>query len=537
MWKLVDPARSTFAAVAIATVLGGAHFGPTVDQAHADGNAPVLRSAYGATTTARHRDAKPYQHQSVLKITARDRLPMSKTVTLGISKSMMVEVPRALKDVLVSDPNIVDAIVQTSERVYLIGKKIGQANAFFFDEFGEKIITLEILVEPDTRALDKLYSRLLPGSNIRTESLNDTVILTGTVRNASDSTAAAEIAIRFAVASDPRADENAPNKVINMLRVESEEQVMVRVHIAEVQRTLLKQFGINLSASVRSGNFVTSFLTDNALPLTSAAGLGTLPTPGIANGALSNFNTGGFSGGGEPFFGNSGISGGYDGGANRVAHAVRALERAGLVRTLAEPNLTAVSGEAAKFLAGGEYPIPIVDSDGRLGVDFREFGVALAFTPQVMSGGRISLKMETEVSELTNEGAVTLSNIQIPALRKRTATTTVELPSGGSLALAGLVSKSTRQNVDGLPGLKDLPVLGTLFRSKDFVNSETELMIIVTPYLVRPTAKSNLSLPGQGFSPASDRKRNFLGHINKVYGRDVPTAEGGLKGDYGFIVD
>jgi pilus assembly protein CpaC len=207
------------------------------------------------------------------------------------------------------------------------------------------------------------------------------------------------------------------------------------------------------------------------------------------------------------------------------------------VRTLAEPNLTTVSGETAKFLAGGEYPIPVVDSDGKLSVTFKEFGVGLAFTPVVLSEGRISLKIETEVSELTNEGAVVLSSISIPALKKRQAKSTVELPSGGSLAIAGLISDSTRQNIDGFPGLKEVPVIGTLFRSRDFQKSETELVVIVTPYMVRPTARQNLVRADEGLAPASDLKANFLGHLNRIYGKGRELPPGGLKGDYGFIVD
>lgn len=213
------------------------------------------------------------------------------------------------------------------------------------------------------------------------------------------------------------------------------------------------------------------------------------------------------------------------------------MERDGLVRTLAEPNLTAVSGETAKFLAGGEYPFPSVDSLGSLSVTFKEYGVGLAFTPVVLSEGRISLKVETEVSELDTANGVTIANSNIPGIKKRQAKSTVELPSGGSMALAGLISDEVRQNIDGFPGLKDLPVLGTLFRSRDFVRAETELVVIVTPYTVRPTSRQQLARPDDGFSPATDLKANFLGHLNRVYGKGTVMPDGGLKGDYGFIVE
>jgi pilus assembly protein CpaC len=317
---------------------------------------------------------------------------------------------------------------------------------------------------------------------------------------------------------------------------------MLKVTVAEVQRTLLKQFGMNVGAVVDTGNFVTSLLSANALPLTAAAGLGTLPVPAIPTDPTSPnvgrpvLYNGGPAGAGAPF-GNSGLTNGFSAGATQIATALRALERDGLVRTLAEPNLTAVSGETAKFLAGGEYPIPVVDSDGKLSVTFKEFGVGLAFTPVVLSEGRISMKIESEVSELTNEGAVVLSSISIPALKKRQAKSTGELPSGGSLAIAGLISDATRQNIDGFPGLKDVPVIGTLFRSRDFQKQETELVVIVTPYMVRPTARQNLVRADEGLAPASDLKANFLGHLNRIYGRGKALPPGDLKGDYGFIVD
>lgn len=473
-------------------------------------------------------------HRSAFIVRDSNQLPMTKGLTVALNKSLLIELPRELRDVVVSDPATLDVVVQSSNRAYLIGKRFGQANAFFFDAHGERILTLEIQVERDTSVLDALFHRLMPGSNIATEVINDTLILTGSVRNPADANKAVDIARRFAVSKKPDDNTTSDLKVINMLAVEGEEQVQLRVTVAEVQRQLLKQFGINIGAVVNSGNFVTSVLTENALPLTAAAGLGALPIPGInsTTGGLANYRTGPAAG----TFGNSGTSSHWTSGSNRISNTIRALERNGFVRTLAEPNLTAVSGETAKFLAGGEYPIPIVDGNGALAVRFKEFGVGLAFTPIVMSEGRISLKIETEVSELTTDGSVTLSNIQIPALKKRQAKSTVELPSGGSIALAGLMSNDTRQNIDGLPGLKDLPILGTLFRSRDFIKDETELVVIVTPYLVKPVARKKLGRPSDGLIAASDMKANFLGHLNRIYGRGNTVSAGSTK-DFGFIVE
>jgi pilus assembly protein CpaC len=531
----------------------------------------------------------PGIRDSVLRIPANAAFPLTKRMDLGVGRSIVVEFPIPLKDVLVSDPQLMDAVVQSSNRVFLIAKKSGQTNAFFFDEYGQQILTLEVAVGADLSALDELLARLIPRSNIHSEIAGKAVILTGSVRTPVDSDRAAQIAAQFtasyagtigsvgtgqssttynnnvagnapgnipgnlsaggatsAYSSQTQSDTSgaaspddpyAPKPVINLLSVEGEEQVMLRVTVAEVQRSMLKQFGINIGALLNSGNFTTAVLTENAFPLTNAAGLGTLPTAGILNGALSLFNQGPTAPDGTTTFGNSGVATAWHSGNQTVAGALRALERDGLLKTLAEPNLTSVSGEPAKFLAGGEYPVPVVDSLGQVSVTYKEFGIGLAFTPVVMSEGRISLKIESEVSELTNEGAVVLNNIQIPALKKRQANSTVELPSGGSLALAGLLSEDTRQNVDGFPGLKDLPILGTLFRSRDFQKSETELVIIVTPYMVRPVARQQLSTPMDGMGDPTDRKANFLGHINRVYGGGAPAPVGDLKGDYGFIVE
>ena len=503
-------------------------------------------------------------HQSFIRISENDSVPVRRNMKIGLGKSVLIEFPRDIRDVMVSNPSAVDAVVLSSNRVFLLARKIGEANAFFFDTAGEQFATMELYIERETAALESLLNRTIGGSMIKVEMLNQTVVLTGRVKNPTDSVRAANIARQFATvqyeistkdptdgASINKFEKSDTETVINMLTVEAEEQVMLKVTVAEVQRSLMKQMGINLGGVINAGNFSTTLLTENVLPLTAAAGLGRLPifgtgtTPrdpnssipaGCGNaGVICSYNTG--PGGGSTY-GNSGINGGWSGSGGQIGAAVRALERDGLIRTLAEPNLTAVSGEPAKFLAGGEYPVPVADNVGALSVQYKEFGVGLAFTPIVLSEGRISLKIETEVSELTTQGAVVLSGISIPALKKRQAKSTVELPSGGTLALAGLISDDTRQNIDGLPGAKDIPILGTLFRSRDFIKSETELVVIVTPYLVKPTSRQELATPADGLYAATDMKANFLGHLNKIYGGkgDAPVV-GDLKGDYGFIVE
>lgn len=514
---------------------------------------------------------------SVLRISAEGGAPQTRTIALGAGKSMLVEFDFELRDVLVSDPKSVDAIVQTSNRVFLIAKKPGQTNAFFFDSHGQQVLTLDITVGADVRGLETLLTRLIPGSNVRVEMAGKSIVLIGTVRTPVDSNRATDIARAFAAsntnafasdvgqiqqaaasaggmtvinASDRTSGAGAgaassgdqAKSVINLLGVEGEEQVMLRVVVAEVQRELLKQFGVNLAADINAGNFTWSLLTSNALPLTTAAGLGELPIPGASTlvdpenacaGTTCFYNQGPATG----TFGNSGTLSGWSNGDYRIGKAMRALERDGLIRTLAEPNLTAISGESAKFLAGGEYPIPVKDANGQTSITYKEFGVGVSFTPVVLSEGRISLKIESEVSELSNVGAIVLDSTSIPALKKRQANSTVELPSGGSIALAGLISDDVRQNIDGFPGLKDVPVLGTLFRSRDFIKRETELVVIVTPYLVKPVALKDLAKPLDGLAESTDRKANFMGHLNRIYGTESAAPMGDLKGDYGFIVE
>lgn len=533
------------ASFATSITAGPANYGPADEE-----NAGRAIAAAGA-------------HQSFIRISDSDGIPVRKNMKIGLGKSVLLEFPRDIRDVMVSNPSAVDAVVLSSNRVFLLARKIGEANAFFFDTSGEQFATMELYIERETAALESLLNRTITGSSIKVEMLNQTVVLTGRVKNPTDSVRAANIARQFSTveyqvsekddvggASVKKFEKSDTETVINMLVVEAEEQVMLKVTVAEVQRSLMKQMGINLGGVLNAGNFSTTLLTENLLPLTAAAGLGRLPIfgagtapydptsstpPGCTSaGSICAFNTGP---GGANTYGNSGLTGGWSGSGGQIGAAVRALERDGLIRTLAEPNLTAVSGEPAKFLAGGEYPVPVVDTVGALSVQYKEFGVGLAFTPIVLSEGRISLKIETEVSELTTQGAVVLSGISIPALKKRQAKSTVELPSGGTLALAGLISDDTRQNIDGLPGAKDIPILGTLFRSRDFIKAETELVVIVTPYLVKPTSRQELATPADGLYAATDMKANFLGHLNKIYGKGEAPIGGDLKGDYGFIVE
>ncbi|CAA2137335.1 type II and III secretion system protein family protein [Hyphomicrobium sp. ghe19] len=488
-------------------------------------------------------------HQSFIRIKDTGG-PIRKSLKIGMGKSVLLEFPRDVRDVMVSNPAVVDAVVLSSNRVFLLAKGTGEANAFFFDTSGAQFATMELYIERETAGLQSLLNRIITGASIKVEMLNQTVILTGSVKSPIDSTRAGNIAAQFisqqltstsinvkeGVTMGDSQTNQQKQPVINMLTVEAEEQVMLKVTVAEVQRTVLKQLGVNLGGMLQSGSFSTTLLTENSLPISAAQGLGTLPTFGLpaaasaacAIGSICAFNTG------PPgALGNSGLLSGWGSGGNRIQSAIRALERDGLIRTLAEPNLTAISGEPAEFLAGGEVPyVTGIDTQtGTSSVAFKKFGVQLGFTPVVLSEGRISLKIDTSVSDISQFIGGN------PVFDTRQAKTVVELPSGGSLALAGLINTKTQQNIDGLPGAKDIPILGTLFRSRDFQNQESELVVIVTPYLVQPTSRQQLAAPTDGLAPATDLKADFLGHLNRIYGKSEAMPSGGLKGDYGFIVE
>ena len=439
----------------------------------------------------------------------------SRVIKLGLNKSMIVRLPEPARDVLVSGPTKVNAVVRTARTIYLMGREVGQTNVFFFDADGRQILSLEVAVERDVAVLEQTLRRLIPGADINVEALNDNVILTGTVNSAQQSRMATDVAARFATAVDGATieDHDGVARVVNLLTIAGKDQVMLKVSVVEMQRTTLKQLGVDTAAAINFGSTVVNLLTEN--PFT------------LANGVLSNTN----------------LAVAHSWSDGSVAAVIRAMERNGLLRTLAEPNLTAVSGETANFLAGGEFPIPVASDDDGITIEFKPFGVGLGFTPIVLSEGRINLKVSTEVSELTTDGfslisASTTASVTIPGLRVRRANTTVELPSGGSLIMAGLIQEASKQQFNGIPGIKDVPVLGTLFRSRDFQNEETELVVIITPYIVQPVGRDRLVTPDHLANLATDHQGYFFGWLNKVYGvHGAPEPKGSYHGNVGFIVE
>lgn len=470
----------------------------------------------------------------------------TQSLSLPRGKSAIVELPVDARDVLVTNPAVADAVLRTPRRIYVLGVQAGQTDAVFFDASGRRILSLDIRVDQDTNAIGQTINRVLPGSQVKVDAMNNSVILSGQVMSLTDADKAVQIA---------RAAVSKPEQVLNMLSIAGKDQVMLKVRIIEVQRNVIKQLGFDLSA-------VLGQVGETQFSLSRAATFG-------VNGALLGGITGGYKMDTtkQPIVQVPCVGSGWQPGTlcdvvardadvavpqdtagspglNKAESTIKAFERVGLVRTLAEPNLTAVSGEAAKFLAGGEYPVPTgSDNTGRISVEFKPYGVGLGFTPVVLSGGRIALNVSTEVSELTTQGAFTLaatstSSLTIPALTVRRASTSVELPSGGSLMIAGLLQETTKQTLDSLPGMMTLPVLGSLFRSRDYISGETELVVIVTPYLVKPTSPDRLQTPADGLRIADDVSTVLMGRLNKAYKvKSQATAGRTYQGPHGYVIE
>ena len=433
----------------------------------------------------------------VLKVAASEGT--SRFIPLGIGKSVAIDLPADIKDVLVADPKIANAVIRSSRRVYMIGVTIGQTNIFFFDTDGKQIAGFDIAVTRDLNGVRAALKQTMPDADIRIEGVGDGIMLSGSSASAAESQQAYDLASRLV---------GDGTKVVNGIAVRGRDQVMLKVTIAEVQRQIIKQLGINLSGSAGYGSAVVNFNNTNPFPINGT------PNSGIPN-IGSTFKS--------------------------VTANLQAMEQSGVIRILAEPTLTAISGETANFLAGGSFPYPTPPSNagGAPGFAFQNFGVGLVFTPVVLSEGRISLKVSTEVSELSPENSVTMAGTTVPGLTVRRAETTVEISSGGSLALAGMIQEETKQTISGFPGLMQLPVLGTLFKSRDYQNNQTELMVLVTPYIVRAVAQKELSRPDDGFADPNDQSTVLLGRLNRIYGAAGKTAPppSEYRGKYGFILD
>lgn len=452
--------------------------------------------------------ARSYANVRAATVQGPGQSAVSQSIVVPYGKSTTVDLPSGLMDVIVSNPDIVDAVVHTAHRVLLVGKQPGQTNAFFYGQDGQELVNLDIRVERDMVGLGSLIRQHAPGNSVEVQAFNNNILLSGQVSDAG--TAERVVGLATLWLSENTAG-GAAGTITNLMTIKGNDLVQLKVRIVEMQRSVTKQMGINFNALGKLGDANIGLVSNSGL--TGGAGF---------EGSLNWLNSGG-------------------GALRSLSAGLNALEKVGLVRTKAEPVLTAISGETANFHVGGEFPVltnSFLDENGRTQREFeyKQYGVSLGFTPVVLSKNRIRLNISTEISEPTTENAFETGGVDILGRKVRSANTVVELPAGGSMVIAGLIREESRQSIDGTPGLKDVPGVGALFRSRDDQSTETELVLIVTPYLVNPTHPDKLQTPLDGFATPTDRQALFLGRLNKVYGKDK-NPEGTLTGPFGHQVD
>jgi len=435
------------------------------------------------------------------------------TVAVEVNKGTMVRLPEPAATVFVANPKIADIQVKSPTLIYVYGKVVGETTLFAVNPRGGLLLNASVAVTHNLTQLNKALSDMLPDARIEARSVRGAVVLNGTVGSADEAEDARRLAAQFV----PKAA-----LVINRLDVEGPNQVTLRVRIVETSRSVLRDLGINWDAVFSINNFAVGLATG-----ASTVGGAVFPGSNIISrqGGVNNL-IGAFS----------------NGNGTDINAVVDALETEGLIKVLAEPNLTAISGETASFLAGGEFPIIVPQNDGAFSVAFKQFGVSLAFTPTLAGSDRISLRVEPEVSQLSQAGAVQNAGFSIPALTTRRTKTTVELASGQSFAIAGLLQNNVNYDISKVPGLGDVPVLGNLFRSQNFQRNETELVVIITLYLVRPiTAKSDQVQQAATTTPPADVERIFFGpqYAGRPRAGESPESGGErrLVGPVGFILE
>lgn len=463
---------------------------------------------------------------------------MVSSVNLMLGKAEMVDLNGNIADVLVADPSVADVMAVKSDRLYIVGSALGDTNIIALDAQGNIVKKINVHVQMDVEKLTEMIDALYPSENVEVRALTDQIVLTGDVSTPDVANKIMTLVSNYAGEIQGITGTAADNIIVNMLGIQGARQVMLRVKIVEASRSALKDLGLELNSNGGGGigDLAASFLTSSALGLTSPAQLAT---------------------------GTLGYSSGDLGAMSLIA---RALEQEGILNTLAEPNLTSISGEQAGFLAGGEFPIPTsLDQNGNLVYEFRPFGVSLNFRPIVMSKDRISLQLNTEVSTTSFDQNLQLNGINVPTFNVRRADTTVELPSGGTLMIAGLIQSESISGLTQLPGVGDIPVVGDLLKSDSFQRSESEVIVMVTPYLVEPFAQNQSTIaPSQEMSsvvsddtfngaymsaedtempyePEQRRDSSIAGifsdNIRRLYGKKAPTNMLDQTVGYGYLIE
>lgn len=439
---------------------------------------------------------------------------LSRRIAMGVGKSIIVDLPGEAAEIVVGNPKVANAVVRSTRKLYVMGLDVGQTTIIAVDRAGQQIANLEISIGRDVGELGPLLKAALPKSNIVARIVNDSIILTGTVGSAAEAQRAVDIAKGFAARSaSAQGGVLGPvdGLVVNALTVQAQDQVMLKVTVAEVQRRVIKQLGVsaqNGGETILKGGW-GSLVQENPFAINSALTASALKING----------------------------------PNSTTATLKAFERYGVSRVLAEPTVTAVSGETAKFTVGGEIGVPGNTSciNGvslcSPSIVFKPYGVSLNFTPVVLAEGRILLHLATEVTEIDYQAAQTYNSITVPGFKTRKNETSVELPSGGSIATAGLLTQKSDQAINGLPGLLNLPILGALFRSRDYLRDETELLIVVTPYIAKSVSSRDIARPDDGFVDASDPQAWLLGRVNRLYASPQNPQAPRFKGRIGFIQD
>lgn len=432
------------------------------------------------------------------------------TLNIPMNRAVVVEADRAYSDLSIGNPGIADVSSLSERTIYVLGKEPGRTTMTLTDETGKLIANVEVRVTPDISEFKERLRQILPGEQIEVRSANNGLVLSGLVSSPSKLDAALQLAQRY-----------APDRVSNLMTVGGTQQVMLQVRFSEMQRSVSKNLGVSLGVSATPaglgfpGN--RSGLNGGGSRLTSGAR--DIAPKGTSTGAV-------MLGFGSNSFG--------------VNMLIEALESKGAARTLAEPNLTALSGQAAYFLAGGEYPLPSRDEDGGIVVDYKPFGIELAFTPYVMDDGQINLELNTSVSAIDKTNGLTAGGLRIDAFSLRKTQTTVQLRDGESFAIAGLLQDDFRDSNAQVPWLGDVPVLGALFRSTDYQRAQTELVIIITAHLVTPTRGEALALPTDGVAIPTERdlflNGNLLGGAPKT-GAAAEVARQDFTGSYGYVLE
>jgi pilus assembly protein CpaC len=420
----------------------------------------------------------------------------SSSIELSVGRGRLVSLPSSMSDIFVADDAVADVQVRSNRQLYIFGKKPGETSIYATDASGRVVFSTVARVGNNIETIDQMLSLAMPEASISANPMNGFVLLTGTVQSPDDAAEAERLVQAFV---------GDQTKVLSRLRTATPLQVNLQVRIAEVNRSLVKEISGNLLTEDRTGGFVSGIFRGRrpGTVVTNPDG-----SKSYTFNAITGTNT--LAGAGRLF------------GLDLIA-SLDVGERSGMVATLAQPNLTAISGETADFLAGGEFPVPIPGNFAGTTIEYRKYGVSLAYTPTVLSNGRISLRVRPEVSELSTEGAIELQGFQVPALTVRRAETTVELGSGESFMIAGLMNNRSIGAIDKIPGLGDVPVLGMLFKSDSFRRGETELVIVVTPYLVQPVSANEIKLPTDGYQDADDLQRLLLNQTsNGVTGGDRP---------------